>query len=79
MIDCREVATRLMDYAMDDLSAPARAEVEAHLDACPPCRQLVDEYRAVSELVAEAMELPLTAAEQEALDQAVLEAIARSA
>lgn len=79
MIDCTQVAVRLMDYAMDDLDEDARAEVERHLAACPPCAQLIDEYRAVSDMVHDALEVVLSDDEQAALDAAVLDAIARSA
>lgn len=79
MIDCDEVALRLMDYAMDDLGDDARAEVEAHLAACPGCARLVEEYRAVSHLVHDAFAEVLSAEEQAALDAAVLAAVRRPA
>ena len=36
--DCRRTAGRLTSYADDGLPAPERAELEQHLDRCPPCR-----------------------------------------
>lgn len=79
MIDCRELALRLLDIALDDLSEQARAEVRAHLAHCPPCAALLAEYRAISTIVHDAMALVLSEAEHEDLDAAVLDAVARSA
>lgn len=79
MIDCTEVAVRLMDYAMDDLGDAARDEVDQHLAACPECARLVDEYRAVSEMVHDAYLTELSPEQQAELDAAVLEAIKHSA
>lgn len=73
---CRDVAVRLMDYAMDDLTAWERQEVEAHLAACPPCAAAVADYLAVGALVHDALEQPLSAAEQAALEAQVLTALA---
>ncbi len=75
MIDCNDMALRLFDYAMDDLSDDARAEVDEHLAACPPCAQLVAEYQAVSHMVHDALEVDLSDADQAALDAAVLDAV----
>ncbi|MCB9778079.1 MAG: zf-HC2 domain-containing protein [Alphaproteobacteria bacterium] len=79
MYDCSDVAVRLMDYAMDDLSSDARDLVDAHLAACPDCRQVVEEYRAVSDMVHDALDMALSPEDQAALDAAVLDAVARSA
>ncbi|NOY27922.1 MAG: hypothetical protein GXP62_18820 [Oligoflexia bacterium] len=79
MIDCDEVAVRLMDYAMDDLDDDGCAAVDEHLHACPQCQQMVDEYRSVSDMVCEAMEFHLSDEDQAALDAAVLSAVAKSA
>jgi len=79
VIACDEVALRLLDYALDDLEPQARDEVDAHLQACPPCGRLVEEYRAVSHMIHDALEVELSEEEQAALDDAVLQAVARSA
>ena len=36
--DCRRTAGRLTSYVDDGLPAAERAELESHLDRCPPCR-----------------------------------------
>lgn len=79
MINCNEVAVRLMDYAMDDLDDDGRAAVDEHLHACPRCQQVVDEYRSVSDMVCEAMEIHLSDEDQAALDASILAAVAKSA
>jgi len=38
MSDCRRTSERLTPYTDDALPAAERADVERHLDACPPCR-----------------------------------------
>jgi anti-sigma factor RsiW len=38
MDDCRRTADRLTPYVDDALPPAERADVEQHLDACPPCR-----------------------------------------
>jgi anti-sigma factor RsiW len=38
MSDCRRTAERLTPYVDEALGAGERADVERHLDACPPCR-----------------------------------------
>lgn len=38
MNDCERIAERLTEYADDALPPAERAEVDRHLDACPPCR-----------------------------------------
>ena len=79
MIDCDELALRLLDYALDDLDPVQHDEVEAHLRACPPCDRLVQEYQAVSHMVHDAFSVTLSEEDQAALDDAVLQAVARSA
>jgi anti-sigma factor (TIGR02949 family) len=39
MDDCRRTAGRVTPYVDGALPEPERAEVERHLDACPPCRR----------------------------------------
>lgn len=38
MSDCRRTAERLASYTDDALPPADRADIERHLDACPPCR-----------------------------------------
>ena len=35
---CRRICERLAEYADGTLSAADQAEVQRHLEACPPCR-----------------------------------------
>lgn len=51
MSSCREVEPFLTPYADDEVESSARAAVEAHLGACPPCRERVTSERAARELV----------------------------
>ena len=44
-MDCRRTLERLAMWADDSLSAHDRADVERHLNACPPCRVLADRER----------------------------------
>lgn len=39
MLDCEAVMTRLYYFLDRELSSEELAEVRAHLDACPPCRE----------------------------------------
>ena len=39
MSDCRRIAERLPSYADKELSPKDQADVERHLQACPPCRR----------------------------------------
>jgi anti-sigma factor RsiW len=41
MSDCRRTADRLAPYVDDMLPSGERAEVDRHLEACPPCRASV--------------------------------------
>jgi hypothetical protein len=36
---------RLSEYLDDELDAPTRAELEAHLEGCPPCRRVLADLR----------------------------------
>jgi len=62
-MDCNEIQARLEQYVDRELSTDEAAEVQAHLDRCPPCvriyhfegsmRRLV--RRACSELAPESL------------------------
>lgn len=45
MSDCRRTVDRLTPYVDEALPPAERAEVEQHLDACPPCRTSAAEER----------------------------------
>jgi anti-sigma factor RsiW len=45
MGECRRTAERLTPYVDEALPPGERADVERHLDACPPCRDLMTEER----------------------------------
>lgn len=38
VLDCDEVVDRLYAYLDRELTAEEQAEVQRHLDACPPCK-----------------------------------------
>jgi anti-sigma factor RsiW len=46
MSECRRTVERLAPWADESLPAAERAEVERHLAACPPCRDVADRERA---------------------------------
>jgi anti-sigma factor RsiW len=46
MDDCRRTAGRVTPYVDNALPQPERAEVEQHLDACPPCRRGAEQEQA---------------------------------
>ena len=50
--------TRLSDYLDEELSAEARAEVEAHLAGCPECLRTLEELRAVRSSASALPDLP---------------------
>jgi anti-sigma-K factor RskA len=47
--DCRNIEPLLAAYALDSLEGEERAQVDAHLPACPDCRARLAEYRAVAD------------------------------
>lgn len=49
MMDCDRLHDRLDAYLAGDLTAPERAEVEAHLDACGECASVVASMRSDGE------------------------------
>jgi anti-sigma factor RsiW len=53
-ISCRELVELVTDYLDGALPPDALARVEAHLDACGPCRIYVEQIRTTSRLAAEA-------------------------
>jgi hypothetical protein len=56
MMSCEEIRGRLDDLVDGELSEVERRRVEAHLEACPECRELCGELK---ELLRETRELPL--------------------
>jgi anti-sigma factor RsiW len=51
MADCRDIEEKLAEYVEGEHAAPDRAAVDAHLEACPPCRTRVAAERAAHDLV----------------------------
>jgi anti-sigma factor RsiW len=45
-LSCSQVLERLSDYVDGELSADARAQVEAHLRGCDRCERFGGEFRA---------------------------------
>jgi len=42
---CHELASRLSDYLDHDVDPALCAEIERHLDDCPPCRDFLESLR----------------------------------
>jgi len=51
MANCREIEEKLAEYVDGEQTAPDRAAMEAHLEACPPCRTRAAAERAAHDLV----------------------------
>jgi anti-sigma factor RsiW len=51
-ISCREVVELVTDYLEGALASDVHARLEAHLDACPPCVEYVEQIRTTSRLAA---------------------------
>ena len=51
MTDCGRTAERLAAYADESLPASDRADVERHLDGCPPCRTAAAHQREAHRLI----------------------------
>ena len=60
-ITCREVVELLSDFLDDELPAPERARIEAHLSTCDGCSMILDELRETVRLTGELTEADLTA------------------
>ncbi len=48
---CRDLEPLVVPFVDGEAAPPDRAHVEAHLNACPPCRARVDAERAAREIV----------------------------
>jgi anti-sigma factor RsiW len=53
-ISCREVVELVTDYLEGALAPDVHARLLAHLEACPPCVEYVEQVRTTSRLAAEA-------------------------
>lgn len=53
-LTCRELIEFLLDYEDGVLPEATRRVFEAHVEACPPCRDYLDSYRATIELASDA-------------------------
>ena len=50
MISCERLIELLLDYLEGDLEPAQQAAMEKHLEACPPCVDFAEQYRATPEL-----------------------------
>jgi anti-sigma factor RsiW len=64
---CASGVELLAEYLEGELSAPLRAEVEAHVAACPRCTAFVASYRATPRILREATLVALPADLEESL------------
>ncbi|HOX42381.1 MAG TPA: zf-HC2 domain-containing protein [Myxococcota bacterium] len=69
----------LLRHLDGELSTRERRRLEAHLEACPDCRQALDGLRLVSGLLREKLEQPAQAADFSGFEDRVLAAVASSA
>ena len=53
-ISCREVVEIVTDYLEGALSPDVRTRLEAHLEACDPCREYIEQIRTTARLAASA-------------------------
>ncbi len=51
--DCRDLAARLSEYLDHEIEPGACAEIEGHLEDCPPCRDFLESLRRTVGLVRE--------------------------
>jgi anti-sigma factor RsiW len=69
----------LLRHLDGELSTRERRRLDAHLQACPGCRQALDGLRLVSGLLREQLEQPAQAADFSGFEERVLQAVATSA
>lgn len=50
---CRDLAARLSEYLDQEVDPDVCAEIEGHLDDCPPCRDFLQSLRRTVHLVRE--------------------------
>jgi len=53
--DCPEMMELLVDYLEGELDDQKKAELEAHLELCPPCLNFLETYRETSEICRKAL------------------------
>lgn len=51
--DCRDLAARLSEYLDQEVEPEVCADIEDHLDDCPPCRDFLESLRRTVGLVRE--------------------------
>ena len=66
-ITCREVVELLSGFLDDELPAPERARVDAHLAACDGCSMILDELRETVRLTGQLTEADLSPAQSATL------------
>ncbi len=75
MMNCTELAQRLLDYVAGELSPEEDAAVQGHLDECPPCVLLLQSYRLTIQITRRLPPAPMSPETAERL-QAALRAAA---
>jgi anti-sigma factor (TIGR02949 family) len=74
MSTCRETLEFLRAYVDGDLPDDERTVFERHLEACPPCVNYLDSYRATIALAREACEVDDVPRPPDELVRAILDA-----
>lgn len=72
---CRELASRLSEYLDQEVDPAVCAEIEGHLDDCPPCRDFLESIRRTVHLV---REVPEPAALPDDVKRRIVEAYRRA-
>lgn len=62
-VSCRQIEPDLVAVASGEAPPTARQAVEEHIERCGPCRQELQQYRAVEDLVAELRQAPVVGAD----------------
>jgi anti-sigma factor RsiW len=57
-MSCEEIEDRILDYEDNQLSLPQRAEVEAHLAACPACRSFTRQLQQLDATLSAGVRVP---------------------
>jgi len=76
MINCRQCLDFIADYLAGEVDPRAAEQFEAHLEACPPCRDYIESYKRTIELERDA--LTVDDAECRAMPESLVKAICRA-
>ena len=66
-MNCEQCSECVSDYLEDLLSPERRASVDTHCASCAKCRTMVQELRAIPQLVRSATDVPMPEAAQRRL------------